>query len=562
MADSDSDGSIFGGYINDLIYDRDRRMGEDDQSDLSLSSVHTSDLSDFHESDQELSSDEEDVNIWHADVCDKRIESFDGSPGPTTPLPMEARSVDYFYQLFPDALFEKITNETNLYAQQKRHKNWTPTSVTEIKAYLGILFYMGVIQLPNYRAYWSSKPELRQETISSIMSVNRYEQLTRAFHLNDSTQNPPRGDPTHDKLHKIRPVIDNAKEKFPALYQPHKNLAVDEAMVKFKGRCGFLQYLPSKPCKWGIKSWAIADSESFYLLNFDIYTGKETAQNNNLPLGTRVVTNLVAPYYNKAHHIYFDNFFTSVDLVECLLRNKTYSCGTVRLNRRGLPDEIKKAKLKTSGEMVKMQKGRILAVTWCEKKRQVSLLSSANKTGNIQLTRRGKRGQPDVRYPKPLAIQEYTENFNAVDKSDQLRSYYGIANKAKKWWKYVFWFICDVCVVNAYVLYKEAPGGPRPKPMSHMDFHLDVAKGLVNNYSSRRRSAPLETLQLIVRKQNVHVPTKIGSKRGVRNCVMCSKENKRTPAGNKVQSSWECKPCGVALCKDNGCFGRFHNYCH
>jgi hypothetical protein len=57
MADSNGDNSIFGGIIYDLINDTDRRVGEDDQSDLSLSSVHTSDLSHFHESDQELSSD-------------------------------------------------------------------------------------------------------------------------------------------------------------------------------------------------------------------------------------------------------------------------------------------------------------------------------------------------------------------------------------------------------------------------------------------------------------------------------------------------------------------------
>jgi hypothetical protein len=68
-----ADNSIFGGIMNDFINDRDCRMGEDDQSDLSLSSVHTSDLSDV----QELSSDEEDVKIWHANVRDKMIESFD-----------------------------------------------------------------------------------------------------------------------------------------------------------------------------------------------------------------------------------------------------------------------------------------------------------------------------------------------------------------------------------------------------------------------------------------------------------------------------------------------------
>ncbi|KAJ8312511.1 hypothetical protein KUTeg_009884 [Tegillarca granosa] len=46
-----------------------------------------------------------------------------------------------------------------------------------------------------------------------------------------------------------------------------------------------------------------------------------------------------------------------------------------------------------------------------------------------------------------LLLAEYTENYNAVDKNDQLRSYSGIANKAKKWWKYLFWFLVDVTVL-------------------------------------------------------------------------------------------------------------------
>ena len=458
-------------------------------------------------------------------------------------------------------MIEKICKETNKYAHQKQHRKWKNVTVDEVKAYLGILLLMGVVQLPGYRHYWSKRPDLRQHAIASIMTVNRYERITRAFHLNDSEKNPPRGSPNHDKLHKVRPVIDNSKKQFPAHYQPHKNMAVDEAMIKFKGRCSFLQYIPSKPCKWGIKAWGLAASESFYLLNFDVYTGKDVAPAENMPLGTRVVSTLLAPYLKKRHHVYFDNFFTSVSLMEYLLRKKTYACGTVRLNRVGLPDQIKKAKFKNSGEMKKMQKhGKLLAVNWCEKKRQVSVLSTANSTGDILITRKGKRGQPDCSYPKPKAIQEYTENYNAVDKSDQLRSYYGIANRAKKWWKYLFWFIMDVTVINAYILHKEAPGGPRPKPLSHLEFHLEVAKGLIAGFTSRKREASLELEEAPAKKPTRHKPTKIGTKRGQRNCVQCAKENARTPAGNKIQTSWHCESCGVALCKDNGCFAKFHHY--
>jgi hypothetical protein len=279
-----------------------------------------------------------------------------------------------------------------------------------------------------------------------------------------------------------------------------------------------------------------------------------------------VVTQLVEPYYRKRHHVYFDNYFTSVPLMETLQRKKTYATGTVRKDRRGLPVGIKSLKFKNSGEMKKWRKGKMMVVSWCEKKRQVNVLTTGNKTGNAMLTRPGKRGQPAQRYPKPNTIQDYTCNFNAVDKNDQLRSYYGIAARAKKWWKYLFWFVLDVTLVNAFILYKEAPptlGGPRRRPVPHLDFHLDVAMGLIAGFSSRSRSSAVTTPDTaVIISPTVHVPTKITTVRGVRNCVLCSRELRLSAGGKKIQSSFECVRCKVALCKDRGCFAAFHQFQH
>ncbi|KAL8614015.1 hypothetical protein ACOMHN_023250 [Nucella lapillus] len=557
-------------YFDQLMADRgdsddydDAVLGGDQQSDVSVSSVHTSDLSDFDISDISTSSDNDAVQAdddWTDDISQHRKNDFTQPIGPTRPLPLTAKPVDYFLQLFPLAMFQLLVEQTNLYAQQQGAQNFISVTEDKIKAYLGMLFIMGLVVLPSYTDYWCKLAEFRQDSIAKVMSVNRYQQITRYFHVNDSTTNPPRGHPDHDKLHKVRPIVENAKQQFSKHYKPHQNIAVDEAMVKFTGRCSFLQYVPAKPCKWGIKVWALADCESFYLVDFDIYTGKECVAAPTVPLGTRVVRKLVSPYFKKYHHVYLDNYFTSVDLMEVLLRKKTYACGTVRLNRRGLPDRLKHTKLTVPGQMLKLQKGRLLAVTWYDRKRQVSVLSTGNSIDNIQINRRGRRGLPDMMYDKPKAIQEYSENYNAVDKNDQLRSYYGIANKANKWWKYLFWFFCDVSMINAYILHREAPGGPRPESLSHKEFQLQVAKGLINGFSSRKRSIPVNVEGPDIKRPTRHQPTKIQTKRGLRNCVVCAKGTARTPAGNKIQTSWECKPCGVALCKDNGCFGRFHNY--
>ena len=60
---------------------------------------------------------------------------------------------------------------------------------------------------------------------------------------------------------------------------PHKELAVDEAMIKFQGRSSLKQYMPLKPVKLGIKVWVLADSNNGYFSKLQVYTGKEDSPN-------------------------------------------------------------------------------------------------------------------------------------------------------------------------------------------------------------------------------------------------------------------------------------------
>ena len=69
------------------------------------------------------------------------------------------------------------------------------------------------------------------------------------------------------------------------------------------------------------------DSKSAYLHQFDIYLGR--GQNSEYGLGYDVVTQLCEQLHGKNHHVYFDNLFTSVPLLNELLQHKIYACGTV-----------------------------------------------------------------------------------------------------------------------------------------------------------------------------------------------------------------------------------------
>ena len=166
------------------------------------------------------------------------------------------------------------------------------------------------------------------------------DKLHQYFHVVDNTQNPAKDQPGHDKLAHIRPILENIRQKLESEYRPHKETSVDEAMIAYTGKLGFKQYVPLKPTKRGIKVWMRADPNNGYVNDLQVYTGKE----NNVPehgLGERIERDLMRDIGGQNHHVYCDNYFTSVPLFEELLANKTYACGIIRSNRKGLPPAVR-----------------------------------------------------------------------------------------------------------------------------------------------------------------------------------------------------------------------------
>ena len=115
-------------------------------------------------------------------------------------------------------------------------------------------------------------------------------------------------------------------------------------MIKFQGRSMLKQYLPQKPVKRGIKVWVLADAMNGYFCRFEVYCGKK-GSNVEKGLATRVVKDLTNDFQGKHHHIFFDNFFTSLELIQDLKEVGIYACGTARKNRRGFPDQLQNPKL-------------------------------------------------------------------------------------------------------------------------------------------------------------------------------------------------------------------------
>ena len=131
-------------------------------------------------------------------------------------------------------------------------------------------------------------------------------------------------------------------------------------MIPFKCRSSMKQYVPLKPVKHGFKVWAMANSLSGYMYDFNVYTGA-SGGDRETGLGRKVVCQLAESIKGNHHHLYFDNYFLLMSLLSKLLKDGTYACSTICTNCKLYPSEIsKKAKRFDRGQSTFRQCGNIV----------------------------------------------------------------------------------------------------------------------------------------------------------------------------------------------------------
>ena len=322
-------------------------------------------------------------NDWSEDIDRREDVEFQEEVGINVDSENLRSCLDFFLLFFTDEVWQLLDEQTNLYAEQKRGPEegsvWYPVTKDEMKAWVSLYLNMGLVTKPNLSSYWSTDPALNSPFFPSIMSRDRFLQILRYLHFADNTQAPRADSADYNKLYKLQPFLDLLIPKFQQVYKPNRQLAIDETLIKFKGKVHFRQFIPIKPGRFGIKAFTLAESSSGYLLNSKIYTGKE-GHGVQRDLGRKAVMSVIEPYLDKGYYVFMDNYYTSVPLFEELEERKTLACGTVRSNGSGLPKEIcglkeKKVKELKRGESLFRQKGSVTCVTWRDRK-PVSVLAT------------------------------------------------------------------------------------------------------------------------------------------------------------------------------------------
>lgn len=196
---------------------------------------------------------------------------FSRAVGPTSVMTEEDSALDFFLLFVDNRMLNNMVRETKRYAvqtleiQNKDPSKWKEVTLQELKAFLGLLIAMSIHLLPSLRDYWSSDWVLGVPAYAKIVPRNRFLEIWSNLHLSDNSKMPRPGDEHFDKLFKVRKFLNDLKTNFKVNYHPHREQAVDEAMIKYKGRTSLQQYMPIKPIKRGIKMWCRADSTNGYL---------------------------------------------------------------------------------------------------------------------------------------------------------------------------------------------------------------------------------------------------------------------------------------------------------
>ena len=136
------------------------------------------------------------------------------------------------------------------------------------------------------------------------------------------------------------------------------------------------------------------------------------------------------------------------------------------------------------GDSQIVQKDGVMALLWRDNRVVTVLASNAQPDEQSTVQRREHDGsRTEVGCPVAMAL--YNRYMGGVDKNDQMRQYYHVRMKSRKFYRYIFWFLFEVSFINSHILHSNYSGAVK-KPLK--EYRLHVARGLIGDYNSRKRA--------------------------------------------------------------------------
>lgn len=518
--------------------------------------------------------------IWRKTTFQTPHFPFTGDTTLQSPIIDFESPLQYFLWFFDDELLEHIVEEMLKFSIQKNPSKPFTISVVQLKKFLGVCLIMSLAPLPNIRMYWAT--ELGIPLIMETMSLNDFKKICQFLHFNDNSTQPPSDNPGYDRLHKIRPILETLKKKCQSVPK-REALSVDEQMCATKASNYLRQYLPNKPHKWGYKLLVLCDDRGF-AYDFEIYSGMENdpslrySNEPDLGASSNIVVRLARTIpKNQNYKLFFDNYYTSTELIAYLAKEGIQSLGTVNKGRFGrdlkLPtiQDLKKEKVQRGYSeqwVANCDNTDIVTVLWYDNKPVVLSSSFVGEEPKECIRRYCKKEKKYIQVDCPKIIKIYNQHMGGVDLLDSFLGKYKIKIRTRKWYLRLFYHLLDITLINSWLLYKRV-GEQKNTPitMKQKDFKFEVGKSLCVYGPSinKRRGRPSmlsEEIEKKRKKPNAAIlPPRDVRRDGFEHFPVWGEKRQRCKfPGCKGKTFISCEKCHVELClnKDNNCYRNFH----
>lgn len=442
--------------------------------------------------------------------------------------------------IFDSEMLEMIVSMTNKKIQSisenfSRDRDVRPTDITEIKALLGLLYLAGVRKANhlNTEDLWATDGT-GIEAFRLTMNIKRFRFLLRYIRFDDLETRQERV--TVDKLAPIRTVMDKFNDNIKKGHSHSSYVTVDEKLESFRGRCGFRQYIPSKPNKYGIKIFALCDAKVFYTSHMEVYVGRQPAGPYQSDSSAKsVVERLCQHIYYSNRNVTTDNWFTSLELSESLRSKGLTLIGTIRKNKRELPLEFNQSSNRPVGSsMFGFGNGTTLVSYVPKRNKNVLLISTMHQGDNLNKD----TGKPEI-------IHTYNETKSGVDVVDKLCAQYNVARCTRRWPMVVFYSILNVAGINAFIVYNS---NNSQSSLTRREVLVKLSSSLMYDHQKNRslctslpRSIQLRLQDICGLDKSAQPPPNPGT---IGRCKVCDwRKNRKT--------KYFCKKCAKFLCLEH-----------
>lgn len=553
LEDLDKEGDVYMGFPeNHELSDGDSDLS-DDEATASSNKLGGNLLSSSAELRYERESSDEEEEIaeerpskkrktnrkWTKDLP-KNITNFECTK-PISDQAKEAKTpTDYFELFLTSDLLDLIVEQSNNYALQKnRTLNVTRN---EIKLFLGGLFLSSISPLPNKKKYWSSGDHI-PKILSNSIRRDRYLDILHNLHLVDNSVS------SSDRSYKLRPLFESLQNSFKEHGGLEEHLSIDESMIPYFGKHFAKQFIRGKPIRFGFKMWALC-CKGGYLVSFDLYMGKNESGPNTydstLGLGGSVVMRLLDKAIlpaDKGHKVYFDNYFSSVALMDTLKNKKILASGTCRENRtEKCPIIVNKNAFKTKprGTFDFRVSDDIVVVKWKDNK-DVVMVTNFDSLSEKSTKRWDKKEKKYINVPQPACVQNYNKYMGFVDQMDQNVGTYRIRMRQRKWWWPIFSYMMSVAANNACQLMKK-----NGHPITLYQFLEHLVIFYCKSYGTPRVQGSRSLTSRL---------TDIARYDGLNHWIV-KLDKQKTCRACKTKTSYRCEKCDVGL--HTNCFKDYH----